>query len=313
MGIVDTNCDGTVTSALGHVHQGVSSWTTGFCCSQVATRSPSGIPQAPRAAEGEMSTMTFPACPSSFDSRTPTGRVVHRVCLDERKPTYRLVMAPRACRLCQSPETSHANAASVGDTKEPPPCRDESVPADGAPPPEAPSLVRRTLSYAEALIAWTAAGRPERSAKDVEQIFNRFCKPCRWYDRRRQICRGCGCRVADAGFAITNKIKMATEHRPRQPGDAHALRLAPTSHPDRHANGGCNYLVYSGGSVIELLSPRGASRPSPTDPAHGGLMQYTKTARWNSAGCRYFVGYRREARLYPPATLPATDAEGSGR
>lgn len=65
-------------------------------------------------------------------------------------------------------------------------------------------------------IEWAAAGRPERSDKDVEQIFQRFCKPCRWYDRRRRICRGCGCRVADTGFAITNKIKMATEHCPRK-------------------------------------------------------------------------------------------------
>jgi hypothetical protein len=103
----------------------------------------------------------------------------------------------------------------AGDTEDAPLRRAESAPADDIPPPEAPSLLRRTMSYAEALIAWTAAGRPKRSAKDVEQIFSRFCKPCRWYDRRRQICRGCGCRVADTGFAVTNKIKMATEHCPR--------------------------------------------------------------------------------------------------
>lgn len=159
--------------------------------------------------------MTFPACPSTFDSQTPTGRIVHRVCLDEKKPTYRLAVTVPACRLCQSPKTNRANAALVDDMNEAPLPRDESVPTDDAPPPEAPSLVRRTLSYAEALIQWAAAGRPERSDKDVEQTFHRFCKPCRWYHHRRQICRGCGCRVAGAGFAITNKIKMATEHCPR--------------------------------------------------------------------------------------------------
>lgn len=112
-----------------------------------------------------------------------------------------MAVTPRVCRLCQAP-TTNAETSQDG-------------PENAAPPPETPGLVRRTLSYAEALIEWTAAGRPERSDKDVEQIFHRFCKPCRWYDRRRQICRGCGCRVADTGFAITNKIKMATEHCPR--------------------------------------------------------------------------------------------------
>ena len=161
-------------------------------------------------------TMTFPACPSAFDSRTPTRRVVHRVCLADEKPTYRLAVTAQACRLCrQSPGTSLVKAVSSGDSDEAPSPLDQSAPAGEAPPPETPSLVRRTVSYAEALIEWTAAGRPERSDKDVEQIFHRFCKPCRWFDRRRKICRGCGCRVADTGFAITNKIKMATEHCPR--------------------------------------------------------------------------------------------------
>lgn len=160
--------------------------------------------------------MAFPACPATFDSRTPTDRVVHRVCLDEKKPTYRMVVTARACSLCQSPKTNHTKAASAEDTKEAPPRPDESVPADDAPLPEAPGLVRRTLSYAEALIEWAAAGRPERSNKEVERIFHQHCKPCKWFDPERRICRGCGCRVAEAGFAVTNKIKMATEHCPRE-------------------------------------------------------------------------------------------------
>jgi len=144
--------------------------------------------------------MSFPECPSAFDSQTPDGRVVHRVCLDEAKPTCRMAVTARACRLCQAPEAGNDEASQA---------------VDAAPPPEPPNLGRRALSYAEALVQWTAAGRPERSDKDVEQIFNRCCKPCRWYDHRRQICRGCGCRVAQNGIAVLNKIKMATEHCPR--------------------------------------------------------------------------------------------------
>ncbi len=142
--------------------------------------------------------MTFPACSSAFDSQTPTGRVVHRVCLDEAKPTCRMVVTARACKRCQTPSIH----IEVNDNT--------------APPAETPGFVRRTLSYAEALIAWAAAGRPERSDKEVERIFYQHCKPCNWFDPEKQICRGCGCRVAENGVAVLNKIKMATEHCPRE-------------------------------------------------------------------------------------------------
>jgi len=146
--------------------------------------------------------MPYPACPLAFDSSTPAGRVVHRVCLAERKPTYQLAVPPRACRLCQSPLTKpHVTRAGR---------------VDAATPPEIPNLARRTLSYAEALIVWTAAGCPKRPDKEVERIFHQHCKLCNWFDTQRQICRGCGCPVADSGYAVRNKIKMATENCPRE-------------------------------------------------------------------------------------------------
>jgi hypothetical protein len=92
----------------------------------------------------------------------------------------------------------------------------EGKTVDVEPPPTTRGIVRRAVSYAEALIEWTAAGKPKRSDKEVEQIFNQHCKPCRWYDPEKQICRGCGCRVADSGYVVLNKIKMATEHCPRK-------------------------------------------------------------------------------------------------
>jgi len=159
--------------------------------------------------------MSYPACPSTFDSRTPIGRIVHRVCLDEDKPTYRLVVTARSCRLCQTTETNRVKAASADDTNETPPPSDQNTATAATPPPETPGLVHRTLSYAEALIKWTAAGQPERSDKEVERLFHQHRKTCKWHDPERQICRGCGCRVADAGYAVLNKIKMATEHCPR--------------------------------------------------------------------------------------------------
>ncbi len=76
--------------------------------------------------------------------------------------------------------------------------------------------MRRAYSYTEALARWTAAGQPVRPDKKVERIFSQCCKTCNWYDPKRQICRGCGCRVADSGYAVRNKIKMATENCPRE-------------------------------------------------------------------------------------------------
>ena len=83
-------------------------------------------------------------------------------------------------------------------------------------PPDPPSLVKRAYSYAEAVARWTAAGQPVRPDKEVERIFNSQCKTCKWFDPERQICRGCGCRVAETGMAVVNKIKMATENCPRE-------------------------------------------------------------------------------------------------
>jgi len=82
-------------------------------------------------------------------------------------------------------------------------------------PPDPPNLIRRVFSYTEAVARWMVAGRPERPDKEVERIFHQHCKTCKWFDPERQLCRGCGCRVAEDGVAVLNKIKMATENCPR--------------------------------------------------------------------------------------------------
>ena len=132
--------------------------------------------------------------------------MLYRICNDAGSPYYRRVVKSSACRRCK--------AIKMLPAPKPKPKRD--IPVSDTSPPKTPGLLRRAMSYAEAVIEWTAAGRPERSNEEVERIFHQFCKPCRWFSRRRQICYGCGCRVADSGFAIFNKIKMATQHCPRK-------------------------------------------------------------------------------------------------
>jgi hypothetical protein len=84
--------------------------------------------------------------------------------------------------------------------------------------PRVPSLPRRILTWAEATVEWVAQGRPERSDEEVARLHATFCAsspPCRWYDVNKQRCQGCGCKVTANGPAIFNKIKMATQHCPR--------------------------------------------------------------------------------------------------
>jgi len=165
--------------------------------------------------------MRQPAYPSCSKRLTGTDR--HPACNDASKAYFLRPVRPADCHRClgleptpteaTSPESPPPPASPPPESK--PPESGPPKPAESSEPPATPGLVRRAFSYAEALARWTAAGQPERSDKEVERIFNGFCKPCRWFHRRRQVCRGCGCRVADKGFAITNKIKMATEHCPR--------------------------------------------------------------------------------------------------
>jgi hypothetical protein len=66
--------------------------------------------------------------------------------------------------------------------------------------------------YAEALLRWSAAGFPARSRAEARAIYRQHCRPCD--QRRGGRCQKCGCRVSAGWFALTNKIKMGTEHCP---------------------------------------------------------------------------------------------------
>jgi hypothetical protein len=158
--------------------------------------------------------LAYLPCPNRLVG-TVKGVVTHVRCNDPSSVRYGQLVQPVHCQRCLTgPEAGQG--VREADTAEVPKPDAQPDRDSAASPPATPGLVRRALSYAEAVIEWTAAGRPERSDKEVERIFAHFCKPCRWFDRHRQICRGCGCRVANNGYAVVNKIKMATEHCPRK-------------------------------------------------------------------------------------------------
>jgi hypothetical protein len=86
-------------------------------------------------------------------------------------------------------------------------------------PPNYPPLSMQMWTYKEALIKWVKAGRPKRTQEEVEHIHSTFCnppgKPCEWYDADQGRCKGCGCQVSLGSIAVLNKLKMATEHCPK--------------------------------------------------------------------------------------------------
>ena len=84
--------------------------------------------------------------------------------------------------------------------------------------PEVPNLPQRVGTWVKAVADWKIKGSPQRISEEVQHIFHTFCAanpPCSWYDPAGQLCKGCGCGVSEGGTAVFNKIKMATQHCPR--------------------------------------------------------------------------------------------------
>ncbi len=69
-------------------------------------------------------------------------------------------------------------------------------------------------NYFGAVRRWVASGRPRRSEKEIEQLFNENCKGCDRYDPVKHACKSCGCQVSTDSSPLSNKLAMATEHCP---------------------------------------------------------------------------------------------------
>lgn len=83
-----------------------------------------------------------------------------------------------------------------------------------------PPISMQLWMYKEALIRWNKAGRPTRTKEEVVHIEGTFCNPpgkaCEWYDSKQKRCLGCGCKVTVGSIAVLNKIRMGTEHCPKE-------------------------------------------------------------------------------------------------
>jgi len=140
-----------------------------------------------------------------------TFRCLHRKC-----EAYGTPVTDETCLACPM--------ASL--KRPPPPCRKPCTDCDteeqkilaenpDGPPPDFPKITVQAWLYQEALRKWNSAGRPVRTEEEINAIHAEHCTGCSWYEKDKKRCRGCGCRVATSGVAVFNKIKMATEHCPR--------------------------------------------------------------------------------------------------
>lgn len=94
----------------------------------------------------------------------------------------------------------------------------EEPPVESIPEKEVPNYPTMSMQmwlYKEALVRWNKAGRPTRSAEEVDKLLTTHCQPCDWYDTDAKRCKGCGCKISSSSVAIFNKLKMATEKCPK--------------------------------------------------------------------------------------------------
>lgn len=130
----------------------------------------------------------------------------------------------QACSLC--PVRSEWHVAPCKPHQPQPQLEDKPVPVENpvtleelekldVTTPEYPAMSLQVWLYKEALLKWNKAGRPVRTAEEVETILTTHCKKCDWFDPDANRCKGCGCKVTNSSVAIFNKLKMKTEKCPK--------------------------------------------------------------------------------------------------
>lgn len=127
-------------------------------------------------------------------------RNVQYRCLNKKCNFYQQIVNEKVCNSCNLKPVEHKK-----------PCKKIKKKI-----PEYPPLMEQLASYKDAIAKWSKAGKPVRSEEEIKRIHTDYCHNCDWYDPDQKRCRGCGCKVTTGGMAIFNKIKMATEHCPRE-------------------------------------------------------------------------------------------------
>jgi hypothetical protein len=76
-------------------------------------------------------------------------------------------------------------------------------------------VTTKIARYGSALRRWLGQGMPVRTDEEVARIYGEMCQPCEYFSTAKKNCKICGCRLSRGGIAVTNKIRMGTEHCPK--------------------------------------------------------------------------------------------------
>jgi|WetSurMetagenome_2_1015567.scaffolds.fasta_scaffold01440_6 hypothetical protein len=95
-------------------------------------------------------------------------------------------------------------------------CRECEGDLNAISPKEYPSISAEISTYIAAVKGWIQEGRPTRSDEEVAEIHQKYCSQCDWFDAEQQRCKDCGCKAKAEGSALLNKIRMKTQHCPKQ-------------------------------------------------------------------------------------------------
>lgn len=114
-----------------------------------------------------------------------------------------------------------------------------------------PSVTAQLSSYAAAVSRWLAAGRPVRTDEQVGELLA-ICQDNKCGKYRDGQCLACGCRVNSSGWALTNKLRMATESCPKGLWAAEMPQMAADRGPVRVGFLAQNLIV--GGIEFWMLS-----------------------------------------------------------
>jgi hypothetical protein len=109
-----------------------------------------------------------------------------------------------------------ARCAITGKLIDPDTCNICNGDIEAITPKQYPAVTTELATYVKAVKGWIAAGRPTRTDEEIAELQIKYCDQCDWYDPEQGRCKGCGCKTNAEGAALLNKVRMATQHCPKQ-------------------------------------------------------------------------------------------------
>lgn len=94
-----------------------------------------------------------------------------------------------------------------------------------------PDLIEQGINITQEVLKWVLQGRPMRTQKDIEYIFDKHCSECPFLAKETDtsgVCKLCGCAIRKDNSLI-NKLALATTKCPDNPPkwDRHNIEVGP--------------------------------------------------------------------------------------